>query len=96
MRIGGTPIPSSQALARPTPRALAPDASRRERPAPDRARDNAAPVREEQQAEQPQRFATPSPHLSRRGQRAVEAYTQHDVIERRAQYATLLGVDFYV
>jgi hypothetical protein len=95
MRIGGTTIPTSQALTPLTPRGVAPDSSRRERSAPDRPPEPVPPAADVRRNVR-ERFVAPTPNLSKRGQRAVEAYTQHDVIERRAQYATLLGVDVYV
>lgn len=39
--------------------------------------------------------ATPSPGLTLRGRLAQAAYTQLDVMEQRAQFTQLVGVDVY-
>jgi hypothetical protein len=36
-----------------------------------------------------------APGYSARAQRAIDAYTQHDVQEHRTRYSALLGVDLY-
>lgn len=94
MRIGSTTIPISQALTLTAPRPVTPEEPQREKYEPQRRAQTAAPTA----GTRPDariRAAALTPGVTIRGQRAVEAYTQHDLHERRAQYSALLGVDTY-
>ncbi len=97
MRIGGPSIPNSQALTPLTRRARQSDSAPQQSfSVEDQKSDDSKGTVKSAKGEVRFRSATPFPGVSGRGQRAIQAYTQLDMLEQRAQYETLMGIDVYV
>jgi hypothetical protein len=96
MRIHGDPRNAAYPIVRTVTRTDA-RAAQREHDAHAAAGLQARPVTPAQPWTPPPRARVDvvAPGYSLRAQRAIDAYTQHDVQEQRTQYAALLGVDVY-